>query len=187
MTIAISELRSVRFGRKEIPFAVTYSDRKTLGIEVYPDLSVVAVAPTGADTQTIDEKVLKRASWILKQQNEFEAFLPILPVDKYISGESFRYLGRQHKLRIFKAKAEKVRMHRGQLQVSLPDRTDSARVKELLTEWFHNRAELIIGELWPKCVSRVERHGIEPKTYRLRQMKTRWGSCGKNGNILLNP
>lgn len=179
--------RSVLYGRKRIPFELRFSERKTLGIEVYPDLSVVAVAPSGADTATIDEKVLKRAAWILKQQNDFEAFLPIQPAHTYTSGESFRYLGRQYKLRIFKAKNQLVRMQRGQIQVCLPDRTDAATVKTMLDAWFRHRAELVIAELWPKCVSKVERHGIEAKTYQLRKMKTRWGSCGKNGAILLNP
>jgi predicted metal-dependent hydrolase len=179
--------RSIRFGNKRIHFELRASDRKTLGIEVHPDQSVVAIAPNGSSDEAIDEKILKRASWILKQQQDFEAFLPILPAHKYTSGESFRYLGRQYKLRIFKARTERVRMQRGQIQVSLPDRTDTATVKTMLDAWFRHRAELVIAELWPKCVAKVERHGIEAKTYQLRKMKTRWGSCGKNGIILLNP
>ncbi|GAB5444341.1 MAG: hypothetical protein Fues2KO_46900 [Fuerstiella sp.] len=33
----------------------------------------------------------------------------------------------------------------------------------------------------------MEPHGIKTKPYRLRRMKTRWGNCGKTGQILLNP
>lgn len=179
--------RVVLFGKSRIRYQLQFRQRKSLGIIVYPDQSVVAIAPNGADVKVIDDKVLKRAPWILKQQREFEAFLPMLPPHKFISGESFRYLGRQYKLRIFQAKAEKVVLQRGMIQVSLPDRKDSARVQQLLEAWFRQRFEQVISELWPKCVASVQRHGIEAKTYQLRKMKTRWGSCGKNGIILLNP
>ncbi|MCR9202204.1 MAG: M48 family metallopeptidase [Planctomycetaceae bacterium] len=156
-------------------------------MDVYPDLSLVAVAPESAELDKIKNKVRNHASWILKQQSDFQNLLPILPAHKYKSGEAFRYLGRQHKLRIFKAKQESVRRIRGQLQVSLTDRTDNQRVKELLDDWFRNRANTVFEELWLSCVSVVERHGIEPTRYQLRKMKTRWGSCGKQGIILLNP
>lgn len=179
--------RSIRYGRTLIEYKLLYSSRRTLGIEVYPDQSVIAIAPIGVEVEIVDRGLQKRAQWILKQQREFEAYLPILPPHKFISGESFRYLGRQYKLRIFQAKAEKVVLQRGMIQVSLPDRKDSARVQQLLEAWFRHRAEQVISELWPKCVAAVERHDIGAKTYQLRKMKTRWGSCGKNGIILLNP
>jgi len=179
--------RIVLYGKSPVSYQLHFRRRKTLGIDVYPDQSVIAVAPNGADVSVVDEKVLKRAPWILKQQRDFEAFLPILPPHKYISGESFRYLGRQYKLRLIKAKTERVSLQRGQIHVSLPDRNDSLQVKTLLDVWFRQRAEIVIAELWPKCIAKVEPHGIQPKTYQLRKMKTRWGSCGKNGIILLNP
>ena len=180
-------LRTIRYGRVPISFQLRFANRKTLGIEVYPDQSVVAVAPNGAEAAAVDQKILKRASWILKQQRDFESFLPILPPHKYTSGESFRYLGRQHKLRVFQAKTERVSLKRGQIHVSLTDRNDSSQVETLLDVWFRNRAELVVAELWPKCVAKVAPHGIEARNYQLRKMKTRWGSCGKNGIILLNP
>jgi len=187
MLSQLEELRSIQFGRRHISYRLKFSPRKTLGIEVYPDQSVVAVAPNGAEASAVDQRILKRAPWILKQQRDFESFLPILPPHKYISGESFQYLGRQYKLRIFQAKTERVCLQLGQIHVSLPNRNDSSQVKILLEVWFRHRAELVIAELWPKCVAKVEPHGIRPKTYQLRKMKTRWGSCGKSGIILLNP
>lgn len=179
--------RLVRYGKSRISYQLAFRKRRTLAIDVYPDQSVIAVAPNGADVSIVDDKVLKRASWILKQQRDFEAYLPVLPRHKFISGEAFRYLGRQYKLRILQAKTERVSLQRGQLHISLADRKDSAKVEQLLESWFRHRLELIVADLWPKCVAKVERHGIEPKTYQLRKMKTRWGSCGKNGTILLNP
>lgn len=179
--------RKVRYGRKTLKYRLEFSERTTLGIEVHPDLSIVAKAPEGSELDRVDEKIHKRAAWILRQQSDFQNLLPILPPHQYRSGESFRYLGRQYKLRTFKAKHEAVRMLRGQLQVSLPNRGDVQRIQQLLEIWFRNRAIQVFDELWPECLQKVSRSGIAGTGYQLRKMKTRWGSCGKNGTILLNP
>ena len=46
-------------------------------------------------------KVLKRAAWILRQQRQFEDYAPPTPLPRrYVSGESYRYLGRQYQLKV---------------------------------------------------------------------------------------
>src|SRR5687768_12497831 len=91
---------SVDYGRETIHFTLKFSRRKTLAIDVNPDLSVLVTAPKAKDLDLIKSKVHKRASWILKQQDYFRAFLPPMPPRQYISGETHYYLGRQYRLKI---------------------------------------------------------------------------------------
>ena len=85
---------AIQYGEATIRYELTYSTRKTLVIAVHPDLRVTVDAPEGTPLAAVEAKVRKRASWILKQQREFEKYLPSLPPKQYVSGASHRYLGK---------------------------------------------------------------------------------------------
>ena len=58
---------SVEFGRETICYEVQFlTTRRTLGIEVHPNLQVLVRAPTDCDPAIIAAKVQRRASWISK-------------------------------------------------------------------------------------------------------------------------
>lgn len=178
---------SIQFGRKRIDFQLSYSNRKTLAIDVHPDLSVVVTAPTNTDDFAVEQKMHKRASWIVQQQRFFENYLPTLPPRRYVSGESHRYLGRQYRLRVHKGSQEVIQMARGQINVYLVDPSNNARVKFIVTQWFRQRAKIIFQELFDAMLLKAERAGVSTCTFELRRMKNRWGSCTSDGQILLNP
>ncbi|MCA9090899.1 MAG: M48 family metallopeptidase [Planctomycetaceae bacterium] len=178
---------AIQYGRKQIEFQLLYSDRKTLAIDVHPDLSVVVTAPKDAEDEAVEEKMHKRASWIVHQQRFFENYLPAIPPRRYVSGESHRYLGRQYRLRVHEGDEEVVKMARGQINVYLTDTAQKGRIKTLVVGWFRQRAEIIFQERFDAMVSKATRHGIEAETFEVRRMKNRWGSCTKEGRILLNP
>src|SRR5690625_5739536 len=101
-------LETLTYGSQTIDFELTYTNRKTLGITVNPDLSVQVRAPMNASREKIFEKVEKRASWILEQKRYFLAFEPSNIEYLYKSGETHYYLGRQYRLKIEEGDAEEV-------------------------------------------------------------------------------
>jgi len=105
-------LHSIQFGSKEIIFSLSYSDRKSLGITITPEMDVLVKAPVDTALEKILEKVKKRAPWILKQQSFFLTFYPKTPKKKFVSGETHLYLGRQYRLKITVGLKNEVR-HRG--------------------------------------------------------------------------
>ncbi len=87
----------LQFGSKQIDFHLEYSERKTLGITVTPDLSVLVKAPYNATMELVKEKLKKKAPWIIRQQSFFLTFHPKTTARKYISGETHLYLGKQYR------------------------------------------------------------------------------------------
>jgi predicted metal-dependent hydrolase len=179
---------SVQFGETEIRFSLNYADRKTLAIHVYPDGKISVDAPLSADMEKVYGKIKKRASWILKQQRQFESYPAPLPERRYVSGETHRYLGRQYRLKVIEGLGEAVKMTRGMLQVETRCPQDSLRVQRLLQAWYRSKALIVFTEHYSQCVQRVEHLGIyHDKGFQLRLMSKRWGSCTGNGTITLNP
>ncbi|MDP1771241.1 MAG: SprT family zinc-dependent metalloprotease [Methylobacter sp.] len=179
---------TLQFGETEIRFSLNYADRKTLAIHVYPDGQVGVDAPLSTDIEKVYGKVKKRASWILKQQRQFECYPAPLPERCYVSGETHRYLGRQYRLKVTEGLGEAVKLTRGMLQVETHSPQDSLRVQRLLQAWYRSKALTVFAERYAQCIQRVERLGIHHnKGFQLRFMSKRWGSCTGKGIITLNP
>lgn len=178
---------AIRYGRKRIEFQLLYSPRKTLAIDVHPDLSVVVTAPQDTDDFAVEQKMHKRAAWIVQQQRFFENYLPPIPPRRYVSGESHRYLGRQYRLRVHEGDEDDVKMARGQINVFLTDPSKRGRIRTLVVGWFRQRAEIVFRELFEVMVAKAARHDISADRFEIRRMKNRWGSCTQAGRILLNP
>ncbi len=180
--------QSVLFGQTEIAYSVNVSDRKTLAIHVYPDGQVAVDAPMNASHEAIAEKVKKRASWIFKQQIQFEAYPPILPQRQYLSGETHRYLGKQYRLLVIQGETDKVKLMNGRLVVETVVADSQERVKKLLQDWYRQRAKAIFTERYTCCVGLVAKRDINHQQgFQLRFMSKRWGSCTHQGIIILNP
>lgn len=182
----MSETYCVEYGSSIICYQVSYAPRKTLAISVHPDLRVTVKAPEGSPLSDVEDKVRKRAAWILKQQRQFETYLPHLPPRQYVSGETHRYLGRQYRLKVIENEAESVKLSRGYITIDVRDKSDTGRVRHLLDGWYRDRARQVFQERLDACFPRVERFGMDYPELEVRVMKSRWGSTGPGGVIRLN-
>lgn len=177
----------VQFGTSTIEYELIFSDRKTLAIHVYPDGSVVVDAPAGSEQDAVEQKVLKRAPWILRQQREFATYASPNPLPRrYVSGESYRYLGRQYRLRVVEDAVERVVLSRGYITVHVKDSSDKKHIQGLLDDWYLSHAKRVFAGRLKVCYPRVEGLGIPYPDLAIRDMKVRWGSCSTKGRITLN-
>ncbi len=176
----------IQYGSKVIEFDIEFRDRKTLGITVLPTRQVQVKAPLDASIDRIKEKIRKRATWILKQQSFFLSFHPLTPPKKYISGETYLYLGRQYRLKIIQADKNDVKLKHGQLQVYTGEMNNSQRIEYLILNWYARQARRKLNEYAGPWIDRFAKYAIAPKEVEIRRMPKRWGSCSPKGRILLN-
>lgn len=188
---------AIQFGSRTIDFRLEYSDRKSLGITVTPEMEVLVKAPTDTSMEKVKEKIRKKAPWIIKQQSFFLSFQPKTPQRKYVSGETHLYLGRQYRLKIMNNELEtminKVRIRGGFLEVYADNKME---VKALVNNWYLEKAKKKISEIASPLINSFIENNIKKIshnssfiTYNLsfRNMPTRWGSCTPKGKIILNP
>ena len=166
-------------------YELFYTDRKTLGIKVYPDTSVKVFAPIDTPLEVIALHVEAKSRWIKKQQAIFETYLPKLPPRQYVGGETFLYLGRQYMLRIEATEEEAVRFYQGRLVVKTFN-PSSEQVKELLQTWYYTRAKVVLSKLFSQQFVLFNRFQLEKPTLVIKPMEKRWGSCTTGGKIILN-
>lgn len=177
----------VQYGSWKLTFALHRSERRTLGIEVHPDLSVHVVAPLNAPLPVIEQRVLAKGKWLLKQFRHFEQFLPRTPPREYVPGESHGYLGRRYLLKVRHAEERTVKLKGGELLVTLPEPDDLELVRQLLAGWYLGHARRVFQERVNEALPLFRKHKLGTPPVRITRMAKRWGSCTPKGNILLNP
>ena len=177
----------IKYGHKTIFFTLHRQNRKTLKINVLPDLSVEVIAPEKILIDKINEKIKKRASWIIKQKNYFSEFPPPVPPRKYISGETHRYLGRQYRLKIIKSNIDDVKMDGPYIKIFTKFDKKLDYKKNLLNNWYKNHAKIKFQKLMDSAIKNLTKYNINEPIMIIRKMQKRWGSCLSDKNkIILN-
>jgi predicted metal-dependent hydrolase len=178
--------REIVFGTETIDYEIRFlPTRRTLGIEVHPDLSVVVRAPADCDPDIVLARVAKRAAWISRQLKNFQRYSPKTPARRYVSGETHLYLGRQYGLKVGAGDTARVKMSRGQIAVTVPSgRADPLRVQALLHQWYLMHARDVFGIVMDRYLP-LFRGYARPRLI-VRTMQSRWGSLSPVGTMTLN-
>ena len=171
------------FGKNLIPYKVLFTDRKTLGIKVYPTGKVEVSAPIGTEIDIISNKLQKRAKWIWRQLQIFKEYGTPMPPKRYISGESHYYLGRQFLLKVEEGKYNSVKYKGRNFEVVC---TSKDKVKDLLKQWYKEHANEKFLEYAQAIIDKFVKYGVKPSSISILEMENRWGSCTPRGKIILN-
>lgn len=182
---AIEKQHIVYFGSRAIRFSLTFADRKSLGIQVYPDRSIKVIAPLNAGLDQIYRKLKAKAPWIIKQQDFFLSFHPLTSPRKFVSGETHLYLGRQYRLKIHINNERIVKLKGGFIHVWIPSR-EKETVAQLVESWYREKAKKHFFDAVKRVIPRFGNFDLPKFKITIRKMEKRWGSCSPSGNITLN-
>lgn len=174
----------IQYGATIIDYVIEFAQRKTLSICVNPDSSVCLKAPIDATLEQIQQKVHKRASWILKQKRFFESFGTSTTKRQYISGESHLYLGRQYMLRVKESNVNAVHYQNNIIEIECRHKKDAGI---LLQTWYRQRANVKFQEYAQPIIEQFSIYGVKPQSLSIKKMDKRWGYCTIDGHITLNP
>lgn len=147
-------------------------DVKNITLKVRPNGEAILTAPNSASDEHIKFIMQKRVKWIVQKRAFFASFK--MPQKEYVSGEDFRYLGRSYRLKVVQSKEERVKLQRGYLELFVKDKSDLKRRENLIYEWYHEKAMIYFFNILQEF-NKIVKQDI--KSVKIRQMKTRWGSC----------
>ena len=183
------ERSQIRFGTKTIGYAIRRSSRRnTVSIAIDPTEGVLVTAPQPASVRRLDDIVHAKASWIIQRLKRQSDLPPPLSKREFVSGETFLYLGRQHRLRLdVNEEPRPLRLDNGWLRVPIPRHLEEEHrgpfVRAALLDWYKSQAAKRLPErakLWS-----TKLHITHPELL-LAEPKRRWGSASVSGTVRIN-
>ncbi len=159
------------------------SRRKTAAIKIRHG-KVSVIVPDGLSMATIESLLANKNRWIKEKlviQNEIIAIKP----KEFVSGEVFTYLGKNHALKIESGLYPAIKLHQGELVVSVRNKTadNSLSIRPMLLKWYKQQAK---SKLIEKTGHYAKIIGVKPSSVTIKSFKSRWGSCTITGSIYYN-
>jgi len=152
---------------------IVKKDIKNITLKVKPTCEVILIAPLLTTDEHIEYILKKRKAWISKKIAFYqENYKP--QMKEYVSGENVKYLGKNYRLKIIRSEDECVKLQRGYIQIFIKDKDNFEKKKMLLNEWYLLKSKKYFKKIIAKYSSLVN---VDIQNIRIRQMKTRWGSC----------
>jgi predicted metal-dependent hydrolase len=171
---------------QDIEFRIVYSGRRTLGISVLPDATVIVRAPYRTSLKTITGIVQQKAGWIVKHRDSVDGRLKKRLNGQLASGEIHFYRGQESVLQIKSSIKPSVRFFDNTIELGLSDTEDIPALRRLLNIGYKMEALKVFPGIFKKILSGQDYQIFNPKGLVIRSMKSRWGSCSRKGIITLS-
>lgn len=158
---------------------------KNINIKVHSDMQVYVSCPKRVDTEYVKKIVLNKLDWIesriqkIKEREQQEN-------KKYISGEEHYFNGKKYILKINpveKAKLSYIKIEdQRYINMYIPENTTIENKEKLMNNFYKENLIPKINEYIAKWSLVLN---VNPKEYKLRKMKTLWGSCNITKQTIL--
>jgi predicted metal-dependent hydrolase len=149
---------------------------KNIYFRVYPLKKTILVsAPSHLDPETLNQAILSKKDWILRQVNKRAARRPSLE-KTYTAGEGFLFQGKAYPLSVFEQEQGKPAciFREDHIQLTVKPGSTLFDRQSLIDGWCRKeiqKAVPLILDKWEPLI------GVKIRQFGVRKMKTRWGSC----------
>ncbi len=176
--------------RESVEYRIVRRRRRGVGVVVRRDGSVEALAPQRTSERRIREVVEEARAWIERKRAEMLARRDPLPRRRFEDGEDVPYLGDRLVLRVLPSPDFRLRdpVREGRtlavtVDEGLPGDARRADVRRQVFGWLLERARDVFHE---RHVETSRRVGDAAVRIRIKDMSSRWGSCGPDRRMSLN-
>ena len=175
---------------RTVEYAIARGRRRSWAVQVKADGRVEIRVPEWMPDAEAHRHVQEHAAWIFRQLDR-ATLHPKAPVpSRFADGEQLTYLGETYTLRLRPGLPIRTELKESEreLWLTLPPPVESPeRVRRQLLDWYAARAKTLFPPRVKACLDRAAREGFRPVTrLTIRAAKTRWGSCGADGHVMLN-
>ena len=168
-----------------IPVDVVKKDIKNIHLSVHPPTGRVRIAaPLRMNLDTIRVFAISKLAWVKQQQKKLREQAREAPRE-YLDRESHYAWGRRYLLKLVAREGmPSIELKHNKMILFAPLAYDDRKKQLALDAWYREQ----IKEAIPPLIAKWEKlMGVKVAIFRVRRMKTKWGSCNsRTGSILLN-
>lgn len=181
-------IRTVIFNNHSISYTLVRKNVKNLNLRIHTDKSVHISAPKSVSYNKIDEFVLSKGEYILKAFEHFERLDANNP-DKieYINNAKIPYLGQKITLSVILCDTPHYKLCGENLKIFTKNTETANEIKQAVDAFYSEQNKIIFSEIIKELYPPFHKMGINYPMLRIKNMKSRWGSClVQKGIITLN-
>ncbi|MEM8639084.1 MAG: SprT family zinc-dependent metalloprotease [Cyanobacteria bacterium P01_G01_bin.54] len=163
----------------DLTITLTRKNIKNLHLRVYPpDGAIKISAPRCLTDAEICAFVLAKRSWIEKQQAKLNC-QPTPATKHYLAGEQHPFRGRWYPLEMLNPSGQTLRkpyicLTPTTIALHIDPKSNLEQRADLLQRWYRAQLKTLIPPLIAEWQPRL---GVEVRQWRIKRMKTRWGTC----------
>ena len=178
----------IYYGNRKINYNIIRKNVKNINLSIKPNLEVSVSANSTIPLDYIQEFVASKAKWIEGHLSYYEKVQDLKQEEKqYVTGESFRYLGKQYRLKVIQSPQEGVKYFRGYIHLYIRNIGDFNKKQAWMEAWYKKRSQVIFQDSLQRMYPLVKTFTPDFPQLQIRKMKSRWGSCYiKRNKIILN-
>jgi len=162
---------------KDIEYNLTKRKRKTASIYIERDGSISVLAPESWSDLQIEEVLEHKRSWIYRGLAEWEDLNATRVTREFVSGEGFLYLGSTYRLHLVEEQEDPLMLKNGYFCL----RSDSVDQAESVFRQFYKKKG--ITRIPDRVRYYESKMGLSAGQIRIMDLKNRWASCSKNGDL----
>jgi len=187
MKVILSETRNVSTQFGNIEFTLERKNIKNINLRIRHDSLVYVSAPVYVPVNTIDNFVISKSAYICNAVNTFNANNVQKSDMQYISGENVTILGKNLRIKVEQDSREYVTSDGIYVYIHVKSPDCYNRRKNLFAKWMSEQCNEIFSGIMNEVHQRFIPYNVSLPQLKLRNMKSRWGSCQPyKGIITLN-
>lgn len=157
----------VEFEGRTLEFHVQYGRQSKLFLQIAPNGFITVKAPKHASQEEIMNAVLNQGSFIMEKLDSLDKARNLFKAKEYTGDGTFLYLGREHRLEEL---------------IGTEGLNEEERMEQLKKFYFAG-CKTIVSERLPVYQQLLK---VKPKTTRIVESATKWGSCGPDKKLTFN-
>ncbi len=184
----ISTKRRVIYDNEIIYYNLEIKNVKNINLRINRNGEVFVSANSFVDIEYIDNFVLSNGKYIIDSVKQFNELLQYkLKEKEYVSGETFCILGRKQRLKVIQGNIDDVLSDGVYIYLTTKNIHDYKKKKTIMKKYLDLQCKSVFQEILINIYPIFQKYGVNIPELRIRDMKTRWGSCISNkGIIILN-
>ena len=159
-------------------YTLVRSRRRTIGLEIRPDATLVVRAPTRAPVWYVESILRQKAGWISAKLALVRSRASLVPRHDFLTGERFPYLGQDWPFVVVAFQKQPLTFDATTgftLDVAAFDRGEV-----VFEEWYRSRARELLADRVRHYAPMV---GVAVPRLRITGAQRRWGSCSTSGTV----